>query len=67
MEITEKQYEYALGRIEELLPFVTDDTPVDDKVSLELAIVSDMVEEYEKVHYPMSKPTIDDLISLSIE
>ncbi len=67
MEISKEQYEYALNRIEELLPLVTDETPAHGKNALELAIVSDVVEEYEKIHYPIAKPTIGDLISLSIE
>ena len=67
MEISKQQYEYALNRIEELLPLVTDETPANDRNALELTIVSDVVEEYEKLHYPISKPTIGDLICLSIE
>lgn len=67
MEITKKQYEYALERIEQLLPIVTDKTPLDDKNAVELTIVSDVVESYEKIHYPISKPTIGELIRLSIE
>lgn len=67
MDISKQQYEYALNRIEELLPFVADDTPVTDKNAIELAIVSDVVEAYEKRHYPIAKPTVGQLISLSIE
>lgn len=67
MEITKQQYEFALNRIEELLPLVTDQTPANDKNVVELTIVSDMVEAYEKTHYPIAKPTIGQLISLSIE
>ena len=67
MEITKQQYEYALSRIEELLPLVTDETPSSDKNAVELTIVSDVVEAYEKIHYPIAKPTIGELISLSIE
>lgn len=67
MEITKQQYEYALNRIEELLPLVTDETPVSDTNAVELTIVSDVVESYEKIHYPIDKPTIGELISLSIE
>lgn len=66
-QITRQQYEYALERIEELLPLVTDETPVDDRNAIELTIVSDIVEGYESVHYPIGKPTIGELISLSIE
>ncbi len=67
MEISKQQYEYALNRIEELLPLVTDETPLNDKNTVELTIVSDMVEEYEKIHYPIAKPTIGEFIRLSIE
>lgn len=67
MDISKKQYEYALDRIEELLPLVTDETPCTDRNAIELAIVSDVVETYEKTHYPIAKPTIGELISLSIE
>lgn len=67
MDIAKRQYEYALNRIEELLPLVTDKTPADDQNAIELAIVSDVVEAYEKVHFPIAKPTIGELISLSIE
>lgn len=65
--MSKQQYEYALNRIEELLPLVTDETPASDRNAIELAIVSDVVETYEKLHYPIAKPTIGELISLSIE
>jgi len=58
MDISKEQYQYALSRIEELLPLVTDETPAHDRNALELAIVSDVVEEYEKLHYPIAKPSI---------
>lgn len=67
MEISKEQYEYALNRIEELLPLVTDDTPANDKNAVELTLVSDVVEAYEKIHYPISKPTIGELLELYLE
>ena len=67
MEISKQQYEYALNRIEELLPLVTDEAPLSDVNAIELTIVSDVVEAYEKKHYPIAKPTIGELISLAIE
>ena len=54
MEISKQQYEYALNRIEELLPLVTEETPASDKNAIELTIVSDVVEAYEKIHYPIA-------------
>ena len=41
---TEKQYEAACNRINELLKIVGNDTPADDKNMLELDLISDMYE-----------------------
>lgn len=49
------------------LPLVTDETPASDKNAIELTIVSDVVVAYENIHYPIAKPTIGELISLSLE
>ena len=67
MEITKKQYDYALARVEELLPTVQDTTPANDRNALELSIVADMVRDYEMQYHPIEKPTVGELISLSIE
>lgn len=48
-------YLAALKRIDELLPLVNDNTPTDDKNYLELDMISDMVEVYEEIHYPIGK------------
>lgn len=54
MEISKQQYVDALNRIEDLLPLVTEETPASDKNAIELTIVSDVVEVYEKIHYPIA-------------
>ena len=56
MKISERVYEFALDRIEALLPLVKDDTPADDVKSIELMIMSDIVINYEKEHYPIGRP-----------
>lgn len=61
------RYNYALHRIEELLPLVGEDMPASDPLAIELAIMSDAVIAYEIVHYPMGKPTPAQLIQLSLE
>ena len=66
-QITKEQYEFALERIEELLPLVNDDTPANDRNAIELSLMSDVVIEYEKEHYPIEKPTVAELIELSLE
>ena len=67
IEITEIQYEYALARIEELLPVVDDSTPANDKNAVELSIMSEIVIAYEKEHFPIEKPSIAQLIELALE
>ena len=42
-KITREQYEFALARVEELLPLVDDNTPAHDKNALELTVMSDGV------------------------
>ncbi len=66
-KITKDQYEFALARIEELLPLVDDNTPANDRNAVELTMMSDVVIEYEKEHYPIGKPTVAQLIQLSLE
>jgi HTH-type transcriptional regulator/antitoxin HigA len=66
-KITKEQYEFALSKVEELLPLVGDTTPANDKKALELSLMSDIVIAYEKAHYPIEKPTVSELIELSLE
>ena len=66
-KITKEQYEFALERVEELLTLVDDNTPVNDKKAVELTMMSDIVIAYEKEHYPIEKPTVAELIELSLE
>ena len=53
-DLDKTRYEYALTRVEALLPLVNDETPADDPAAIELAIMSDYVIAYEKEHYPIS-------------
>lgn len=66
-KITKEQYEFALARLEELLPLVDDNTPANDRSAVELTMMSDIVITYEKEHYPIEKPTVAELIELSLE
>lgn len=63
---TEAAYRAALKRIDELLPLVNDDTPTDDRNYLELDMISDMVAEYEDIHYPIGKPSLVEVIKLRL-
>lgn len=66
-KITQEQYEFALARIEELLPLVNDELPANNKNVVELSVMSDLVIEYEKEHYPIEKPSVADLIEFSLK
>ena len=66
-KITKEQYGFALAKVEELLPLVDDNTPANDKKALELSVMSDIVIAYEKAHHPIEKPTVPELIELSLQ
>ena len=62
-----EQYEFALTRIEELLAVVDENTPANAREAQDLSLMSDIVISYEKEHYPIPKPTVAELIELSLE
>jgi len=66
-KITKEQYEFALVKIEQLLPIVDDNTPANDENAIELSVMSDIVIAYEKEHYPIAKPTVSELIALYLK
>ena len=57
-KVTKEQYEFALARVEELLPLVDDNTPANDRNAVELTMMSDIIIDYEKEHYPIGVPTV---------
>ncbi|MBO6029687.1 MAG: helix-turn-helix domain-containing protein [Bacteroidales bacterium] len=60
----ETQYEAMMARIDELLKVVGDDTPADDRNSIELVLLSNLVAEYEDEHYPIKKPSLIEILKL---
>lgn len=60
----EEQYRWALSRVEELLPYVNDDTPLSDPHSIELDLLSGLVADYSDEHYSIGVPTLIDMIKL---
>lgn len=52
---TREQYEWALARVEELLPLVNDDTPRDDPYSIELELLSNLVADYSDENFAIDK------------
>ena len=60
---SEKQYKAMMARIDELF-FETDEkTPADDPRLLELDLLSSLVEEYEKEHFPIKTPSLPETLS----
>ena len=53
----EEQYNWAVARVEQLLPLVTDDTPRTDPNSIELELLSNLVADYSDEHYAIGKPS----------
>ena len=60
----EKQYNAAMARIEELMPLVTEETPEDDRNSIELVLLSNLVADYEEITYPVKTPSLIDVLKL---
>ena len=60
----EMQYNFAMDRINELLKVVNDKTPDNDIRNVELVLLSNLVADYEDEHYPISKPTLVDVLKL---
>ena len=58
------QYEWAVKRVEELLPLVGDNTPLNDPNSIELELLSNLVADYSEEHYALGEPTMVDVLKL---
>ena len=60
----ELEYKVFSERMEELLQLVDNDTTTTDKNLVELGIISALVADYEEEHYPITPPTLVDVIKL---
>lgn len=59
-----EQYDWAVSRVEELLPLVNEDTPTYDKNSIELKLLSELVADYSEEHFAIGKPSLVDVLQL---
>ena len=64
-KITKEQYEFALARVEELLPLVDDSTPANDKSMVELSVMSDIVIELSLEEKGMTQKQLASEIGVS--
>ncbi len=62
----ELQYKAFMERIEELLPLVTDNTPLTDKNLVELELLSNLVADYDEAHYPIKTPSLSEVLKLKM-
>lgn len=61
---TREQYEWAVARVEQLLPLVDDNTPITDPNSIELELLSNLVADYSEENFAIGKPSLSDVIRL---
>ena len=61
---TKEQYEWAVARVEQLLPLVDDSTPSADPNSIELELLSKLVADYSDENFSIGKPSLGDVIKL---
>lgn len=61
---SEIAYKATMERIEELLPLVDDNTPLDNKNLIELELLSNLVADYEDEHYPIKTPSLLEVLKL---
>jgi HTH-type transcriptional regulator/antitoxin HigA len=60
----ETEYNAIMARIDELVEIVGEDTPKTDRNYIELDILTDLVVAYEEEHFPVSEPSLPDVIKL---
>jgi Predicted transcription regulator containing HTH domain len=59
-----EQYDWAVKRVEALLPLVDDSTSIDDPNSIELELLSNLVADFSDEHYSIGEPSLVDVLKL---
>lgn len=65
--VTKKQYEWAMRKIETLLPSANNDMSEDNEIMMELSILSQLAEAYEEAHFPIEKPALKEILKLRMQ
>ena len=63
--LTREQYDWAVARVEELLPLVGEDTPTSDPASIELEILSNLVADYSDAHFAIEDPDLAEKLGVA--
>ncbi len=61
------EYDAMCARIEELLKVVSNNTSTTNKDFIELDFISDLVADYEEVSFPITPPTLAEVMKLRME
>lgn len=61
---TKEQYDWAVAKVEELLPLVDDNTPENDPNLIELNLLSNLVADYSEEHFSLGEPPLADVLRL---
>lgn len=61
---TKEQYDWAVAKVEELLPLVDDNTPENDPNLIELNLLSNLVADYSEEHFSLEEPSLADVLRL---
>lgn len=64
---TDIQYKSIMSRIDELFFATDENTPENDPRLIELDLLSSLVEEYEKEHFPIHPPTLSETLNARIQ
>ncbi|MCC8118633.1 MAG: helix-turn-helix domain-containing protein [Bacteroidales bacterium] len=60
----EKQYDWAVSRVEELLKTVPENAPADNPEAIELELLSNLVADYSEEHFALGRPSLIDVLKL---
>lgn len=63
---SDKEYRKTMKRIEELFFETDENTQPEDSRLLELDVLSEMVEDYERLHFPIDKTAPSEELVLSL-
>ena len=61
-----EQYDWAVSRVEELLPLVKEDTLSSDPYFIELELLSNLVADYSEEHFRIGAPSLVDVLNLRL-
>lgn len=64
---TENEYKAIMARIDEIFFSTGESTSKDDPRLMELDVLSSLVEEYEKEHFPITPPSLSETIEFRMK